>query len=274
MGKGVDRLALKQAATQSCTVENITIMRGEVMKLYDLRRMIQANIRETESAKSESNIVNAVLFGLQVVKATCDVVIGVAGEVYVPAKGIATVYSGVQPSATLLGKGMSGQAISGQDVGKALNAGVTAGVKKGLGVDSPFQNLVGLNKIKTDLLIDASAQDMDSVYKDVAAYAVSLSSWAAKEAGAKAAGKVIKVGSEVAKAGVAFYAAYDDWKKNDMDANFDGIIASSKKQLNLISGQISELEKALMKCAGDGSFSPSTIKLLTNPPKGPMWRQG
>lgn len=270
----MDRLALKQLATQSCTVENITIMRGEVMKLYDLRRMIQANIRETESARTESNIVNAVTFGLQVVKASCDVVLGVAGEVYAPAKGISTAYSGLQPSAQLLGKEIAGQATTAQDWSKAANAGANAAIKRQLGVDSPFQNLVSLNKIKTDLLIDASAQDLGSVYKDVAAYAVTLSAWAAKEAGAKATGKVIKVGAEIAKAGVAYYGAYDDWKKNDMNATFDGIIAGSKKQLNLIGGQISELEKALVACLGGNPASSSPVRLLANPPKGPVLRQG
>jgi len=271
----MDPAIIKQLATQTCSVDNITIMRGQIMRLNGIRAMIWANIREAERAKDSASLVNNVLFGLQMVKATCDVVIGVAGEFLPAAAGISTIYSGVTPNAENLGKALAGQNVGGADLAKGTVAGLNAAVKQRLGTDSPLADVADLNKVKADLLINATALDEKAVMRSLADYAVVMSSWTAKLAGQAALGKAIKTTGEAIKAGFAYHAAYKEWTEGDMDATFDAGIALSKRHLTKISTQISTLEADLAACGEKmPKFQPSSIGLLTGNFTGPTIRAG
>lgn len=271
----MDPTIIKQLATQTCSVDNITIMRGQVMRLNGIRAMIWANIREAEQSKSSASLINNVLFGLQMVKATCDIVIGVAGEWIPAASGVSTVYSGIQPNAENLGKLAAGQHVGGADFAKGGVAGLNALVKKRLGVDSPLTDFADYNKVKADIVINATVLDEKALVGSLVEYGAVLSSWIAKEAGKAAIGKAIKTTDEIRKAGLAYHAAYKEWKNGDMDATFESGIAMSHRQLTKISAQISALENDLAACGAEmPKFQPSSIKLVTGNFNGPTIRAG
>lgn len=271
----MDPIILKQLALQSCSADNIRIMRGQVIRLEGIRAMIWANIREAERSKDSASLVNNVLFGLQMIKATCDVVLGVAGEVLPGAAGVSTVYSGITPNAENLGKAIAGQNVGGADLAKGGVAGLNAVIKKRLGVDSPLTDFADLNKTKADIVINATALDEDALVASLIEYGVVLSSWSVKAAGKVALGRAIKSGHELSKAGLAYHAAYREWRDGDMDATFDAGIKMAQQQLGKITNQIQTLESQLAQCGGEmPKFQPTSIKLITNNFAGPTIRAG
>ncbi|QDH35025.1 hypothetical protein [Porphyrobacter sp. YT40] len=271
----MDPTVIKQLGLQSCTVDNIRIMRGQVIRLQGIRAMIWANIREAERAKTSAALVNSVLFGLQMVKATCDVVIGVAGEWLPVATGVSTVYSGITPNAENVGKLASGQDIGWADFGKGGVAGLNAIVKQRLGVDSPLADFADLNKVKADIVINATAMDEQALVSSLVDYGVVLSSWAAKEAGRQSLGRAIKSVDEARKASLAYHAAYKEWRDGDMDGTFDAGIKMANQQLITITNKIQTLESHLSMCGDEmPKFQPSSIKLLTDNVTGPALRLG
>ncbi len=271
----MDPTLIRMVSTQTCSADNITIMRGQVMRLSGVRSMIWANIREAERAKSSASLLNNALFVARMVKASCDVIIGVAGELYPPAKGISLFYSGVTPAAeNVVGKGLAGQTVTAQDYASAANAGGHAILKK-LGGTSPLADLADYNKVKTDVVINAMARDEEGVYKSLGDYTVTLSAWAVETAGKTALSKGLKVGAELAKGGLAYRDAIKDWQSGDMDSTFDAGIAVSRRQLTTITSRISELERTLIACGAEmPRYQSSSTRLLTGNFGGPTIRPG
>lgn len=269
----MDPTIIKQLGLQSCSADNIRILRGEVMRLEGIRAMIWANIRETERSRSGASLVNHTLFALQMIKATCDVVLGVAGE-FVPAAGVVgSAYSAVSPNAENYGKVLAGQTVTGGDFAKGAAAGLNEVIKDRLGGDSPLANLSDLTKIKTDIVINATALDEKAVLASLVDYGVVLSTWMVKAAGKEMMGKAIKTADEVRKAGLAYHAAIQEWKEGDMDATFDAGIALAHRQMGTITNQIITLEVHLAKCGAElPRFAPSAIDLLKSNPRGPAFR--
>lgn len=271
----MDPTIIKQLGLQSCSADNIRIMRGQVIRLQGIRAMIWGNIREAERSKNSASLVNHVLFGLQMTKATCDVVLGVAGEVLPGAAGVSTVYSGITPNAENLGKFVAGQNVGGADLAKGGVAGVNAVIKQRLGVDSPLADFADLNKVKADIVINATALDEKALVASLIDYGVVLGSWTVKAAGKAALGKAIKTVDEVRKAGLAYHAAYKEWRDSDMDATFDAGIKMAHQQLMKVTNQIETLESQLALCGGEmPKFQPSSIKMLTGNFTGPTIRAG
>lgn len=284
----MDPIVLKQLAMKSCSVDNIRIMRGQVVRLTMIRDMALADMREAErsigntrltdlfngKSKSSASLVNNVLFGLQMVKATCDVVIAVAGEWSGAAKPISTVYSGLTPNAENLGKLAAGDKVGAADFAKGANAGLNTVIKKRLGTDSPVEDLADLNKVKADILINATAYDEKALLASLVDYGVVLGSWAVKAAGKEGMSKVIKTGDEIRKAGLAYHAAYKEWKDGDMSSNFDAGIKMVRKQVETITRQIQTLESNLAACGAEmPKFRSSAIDLVKKgKPSGPAFR--
>ncbi len=270
-------IVLKQLATQSCSVDNIRILRGEVMRLEGIRAMIWANIRETERAKGEifgPALTNHVLFALQMIKAACDVTVAVAGEFVPGAVVVSSVYSAVSPNAENIGKNIAGQSVSGADYAKGVTSGLNEVIKQRLGGDSPFTETSDLTRIKTDLVINATALDEKAVLANLIELGVTLGAWSAKAAGKETLGKLIKTADEVRKAGLAYNEAYKDWKANDPDATFDAAIAMFHRQMNPITNQIIAIEGLITACGAEmPKFRSSAIDMLTNGrPSGPAFR--
>ncbi|WP_298466332.1 hypothetical protein [uncultured Erythrobacter sp.] len=263
-GGEMDPRLIKQAGTQTCSADNITIMRGQMIRLNGLRAMITANIRQAEREKTKASLLNNLVFGLQVVKASCDVIIGVAGELVPGASKVSNVYFGIQPSAELLGTAIAGQPVTFQDGAKALTAGGAAVAERRFGTNTHYSHFIDHTKVHADIMIDAAALDVDEVFADVRDYGVVMSSWIAHATRNPAVGRLIKSGDAMIKAGSAYHEAYDQWQKHDLDATFDSGIAVSRRQLTTISAQVSELERTLIGCGAEMPtyLSPST-RLLT-----------
>ena len=274
----VDPTIIKMASTQACSIDNITLMRGKLIKFHEIRNLIYANIRDARMAKGEAAFYNNMLFGLQMVKATCDVIINVAGELPAAGKVVKRVYGAAQPVAELGGKAWAGQTITTAELARTGNAVIGAGLSHRLG-DSPFADLAANQKLKADVVINATARDMEGVMFSLAEYQAQLADWAiktAKSLGGKESLPLISAGVDVIKAGYAYKQAYDDWKKGDMGETFDAGVAMSQRQLTQISTKIAEVERALNAC---GYGKPQTmgvgsLPLLSGRPTGPTIRAG
>ncbi len=269
----MDSKIIKIANAQTCSVNNINMMRGQVLKLSSLRAMLHANIRDAESAKSSASLMNNLLFGLQVTKATCDVVIGVVGEAFgnrIPqVAAISSIYSAVQPSAELGGKMIAGSQVTGADIGTAAVAGLHHGVKSRLGLEGDMGSFADYTKAKADIMVNAAAMDEKALVDSLINYGVVLTSWTFEAAGKQSVGKAIKITDELRKAGLAYNSAFNDWKKGDMDATFDSGIAISRRQLSKIAAQISELESTLIACGAElQRFTSPSTRLLTGTQRG------
>ena len=213
----VDPTIIKMASKQTCSVDNITLMRGQLIKFHEIRNLIYANMREAKKAKSDAAFYNNVLFGLQMVKATCDVIINVAGELPGAGKLVKRVYGAAQPAAELGGKAWAGQTITKADMAKTGNAVIGAGLSHRLN-DSPLSDLAASQKLKADVVINATAKDMEGVMFSLAEQQAQLADWAIKVAkgpGGKEAIPLVSAGVDVIKAGYAYKKAYEERKKID-----------------------------------------------------------
>lgn len=271
----MDPTIIKQMAMQTCSADNITIMRGQVMRLYNIRSMLWADIRKAEREKNSAALINNVIFGLQMVKATCDVVIAVAGELVPKAAIVSNAYSALQGNSENVGTLIAGQQVGMADFAKGFGAGVNSIVKHRLGTDSPLLDFADLTKVKADIVINAAALEEKELLESVVDYHITLVAWTTKASGNPAASKLLKSGQEVVKAGMAYHSAYTDWKSSDLNATFDAGIAMSRRQLDQISIQITNVEHALAACGGQIKKPHTTsIGLLTGRHPGPTIRAG
>lgn len=273
----MDPITIKQLGLKSCSVDNIRIMRGDVVRLTMIRDMALADLRQAERSKNKASLANHVLFGLQMVKATCDVVLGVAGELSVVAKPISSAYSGLTPNAENLGKLIAGDKVGAADFAKGANAGLNSVIKKKLGMDSPLEDLADLNKVKADILINATAYDEKAVIASLWDYGVVLGAWMVKAAKNEALGKSIKTADEIRKAGLAYHAAYKEWKDGDVSASFKAGMRIVQKQVETITTQIQKLEKNLAACGADmPKLKPMSASdmIKSGRPAGPTIRAG
>jgi hypothetical protein len=235
-------------AVQSCSLAGITLMKGKLIELRQLQRSIDTNWREAEQARSSAELNNALLLSLKLVKASCDAMIGVLASAAGPqGKVVGAVYGGLDPFAKILGKGIAGDHIQAQEWAKAANAGASAAFAVA-SPNSPYADVVCLQKIKTDLLVDALAQDEKAVMKDLQSYGVKLTEMSLKFAGQQTWGRVVSVGKQLVGAGQQYAKAYAEWKQDDLNSTFDGVKRMAKAQHLQVQQQIDALITAISNC--------------------------
>ena len=237
-----------QKALQTCSLAGITLMRGKVIHLQQLQKSIEVNWREAEQARSAAELNNAILLSLKLVKASCDAVIGVLAEAAGPqGKSVAAVYGGVDPFATIAGKMIAGEKVNGTEWAKAANAGASNAFAVAA-PNSPYKDLVGMQKIKTDIVVDAVAQDEKAIMKDLQNYGFKLTEMSVKFAGQKAWGRVVNIGKQLIGTGQKFAKAYSEWKQDDMSATLEGTKRMAKAQHLQVQQQIDALVQAIANC--------------------------
>ena len=250
-----------EQARQSCSLAGITLMKGKITRLQQLQRSIEANWREAEQARSSAELNNAILLSLKLVKASCDAFIGIAGSMAGP-KGevIDKIYGAADPFATIAGKMIAGDKVNGSEWAKAANTGVSSAL--GAKFDK-FSDVIDLQKVKTDLVVDAIAQDEKSLLEDMQNYGTKVAEMTAKhadsvrESAARAAGKTVAkaawgrfvaVGKNLITAGQKFATAYEEWKQDDMNATLEGIKRQAKAHHLRVQQQIDALTQAIGDC--------------------------
>jgi hypothetical protein len=247
-------------AVQSCNLAGIALMKGKIVKLQQLQQSIEANWRECEKARSAAELNNAVLLSLKLVKASCDSFLGIAEDITsgtpigIAAKRINAAYNGVDQFATIAGKKIAGEKVGGAEWTKASNAAASNAFKFVV-PQHELDDLVSLQKIKTDIIVDAVAQDEKSIAKDMQSYGWKLGEMTAKaidkgidQASKKVWGRFVKVGKQLVGASQKMWKAYEDWKHDDMNASLEGIKRSFKAQHMHVQQQIDALVKAIADC--------------------------
>ena len=235
-------------ARQSCSLAGVSMMKGKLVQLQDLQKIIENNIVEADKAETEGDLIRAMLFSLRVIKATCDATIGILVN-FAPAGGkvVGAVYGGAEPFATNLGKLTAGQNVSGAEWAKAVNAGAMNAVK-GANPDSIVGDLASLQKFKNDIIIDAVNQDEKAILKDLTGYGIELTKMTVKYAGAKTWAKVIGIGKQQVTAGQKFAEAYQELKDGDISGQMQGAKRMAKAQLLRVQQQIGALSQAIADC--------------------------
>lgn len=235
-------------ARQSCSLAGITLMRGRLFKLQQLQRSIEANWREAEQARSAAELNNAVLLSLKLVKASCDAVIGILASAAGP-KGevVGAVYDGLDPFASMAGKMMAGEKVGGADWAKAINAAGSSALGAS-GRVGQYGDLVSLQKIKTDIVVDAVAQDEKEVLRDLQNYGAKLTEMSVTFAGKQTWGRVVSVGNQLVSAAQNFGKAFQEWKQDDMNGTFEATKRQAKAQHLQVQQQIDAVVKAIALC--------------------------
>lgn len=234
---------------QSCSLAGISMMRGKLVDLDKLQKLIEQNIVEAEEAETKGDLINAALFALRIIKASCDATIGIlATALPGPAsKAVAAGYGAAEPFATNVGKLSAGQSVSGKEWAKAGNAALMNGVKMADKTDT-LSDFYSLTKIKNDIIIDAAAQDEKAIIKDLANYGIELTKMSVKFAGKKTWGKVISIGKQLVTAGQKYVEAYKEMKDGDISAQLQGAKRMANAQLLRVQQQIGTLRQALSDC--------------------------
>lgn len=252
-------------AVQSCSLAAISLMKGKIVRLQQLQRSIEANWRECEKARSTAELNNAVLLSLKLVKASCDAFLGIAEAVATTgplaktpvgaaAKRVNAAYSGLEPLATIAGKRLAGETVAATEWTKAGNA-VASNAFKFVAPNHDLDDVVSRQKIKTDLVVDAIAQDEKSISRDMQSYGWKLGEITAKavDQGISAASKkawtrFVKVGRHFVGAAQKMWKSYEEWKRDDMNASLEGIKRSFKAQHMHVQQQIDALVRAIDEC--------------------------
>jgi len=261
-------ICVEPKAVQTCSLANITLMKGKIVTLQQLQRSIEGNWRDCEKARSGAELNNAMLLSLRLVKASCDAVLGVA-EALAPkviekqAKTVVAAYSAADPLATMVGKKFAGETVTGADWAKAATAGAASAAKVyGVRAGGPGGDLIdsaaSLQKVNADVVIDAIKQDESAIGKDMNAYVWKLAELTAKmyqtadnletKSKASAFKKFAKISKQVIGTGLNFYKAYKDWKKDDMNASLEGIKKTFEAQHKHVQTQIDALVRTISDC--------------------------
>lgn len=226
----------------------IAIMRGQLVELKRINLALQENMREADAADTEAEIARTILFGLKVTKASCDAFIAILGEVTGPkGKAISAGYSGLQPTAELVGKLSAGAPVRGGDFVKALAAGGNA-ANKILNPKGQLNDVIELKKIQTDLLVDAINSDYDKLKKDMMNYGSKLGQMALNAAQQQTYGTVLRVGTKLIQTGQDYLKAYDEFKANDMSATFLAAKKTFELRQRQVQQSITALEQAIASC--------------------------
>ncbi len=239
---------LDPGARQSCSLAGVSMMKGKLVQLEDLQKIIENNIVEADQAETEGDLIRAMLFSLRVIKATCDATIGILVN-FAPVGGkvVGAVYGGAEPFATNVGKLTAGQKVTGTEWAKAANAGAMNAIK-GANPDGIAGDFASLQKFKNDIIIDAVNQDEKAILKDLANYGIELTKMTVKYAGKKSWGKVIAVGKQLVTAGQKFAEAYKELKDGDISGQMQGAKRMANAQLLRVKQQIGTLRQVIGDC--------------------------
>ena len=254
-----------QHAAGVCSLAGLATMKSRWITLDQINKAMELNIREAEGAENEADIVRTILFGLRLTKASCDAMIDVLGTVTGPAgEAISTAYSGASPLAEEVGKFTAGQS-SAAGWAKAGNAAAMAAAKHAAGDN--YGDLIELQKIKSDLLIDAANKDVDEVLKDLGEYSLKLTGMTLKFVGKKTWARVLDIGKTLVKAGREYASSYREFRDNDL--NLESAKRLFRARQKSVQQALTALETAIANCelelASSSSAAP-VFKSMAPPP--------
>lgn len=228
---------------QTCSLAGLATMKDRWITLNHIAKAMDINIREAEGAENQADIVRFILFGLRLTKASCDAVVDILGTAVPAGEGVKTAYSGVKPFAEEFGKFTVGESSAGGWT-KAANAGAMAVAQSAAG--SSYTDLIKLQKIKSDLVIDAANQDIEAVIKDLGEYSLKVTTMSLKLVGKKTWGKVVDIGKALVKAGKEYATSYQEFRENDMDLEgAKRVFRTRQKNVQLA---LTALEAAILDC--------------------------
>lgn len=241
---------------QRCTLSGLSTMKGRLVKLGELKRGLETSMREVDGARTQMEVASAVLFGLKLVKASCDAFIGIGGELGGrPLKVVSGVYKAATPFAENTGKLIGGQRVGAGDWVKAATGGISAatGIVKG----GPIADLVELKKIQSDIIVDAVNGDTKSVLKGVFVdYLGKVTTMSFEYLGREATAKYVNVGREIAETGYKLAEAYEEYRGNSDTTMYDGSKRLFQSQLFKAQRQIDNLQSWVTSCEAQLSAQP------------------
>ena len=244
----------------------LATMKGRMIKLTQLRAALDQHVREAEEAKDNSNVIRYALFGLRIVKASCDAAIGITGAALEgPFATLSAAYSGATPFAENIGMTIAGEHVGAAGWVKAGNAAGTALLEKS-GLEGVAKGAAELQFIKSDIVVDAFEQNEDDLLKDTARYAEKVALIALEAAKKKGAAKFYAISKEVVLVASSYASAYKELKSNDMSATLDASVRGFKLSLARLDRQLNLLAAEIVRCDAQlraqgtltGPISPET----------------
>ena len=236
---------------QRCTLSGLSTMKGKLVKLQELRRGFETSVREVDAARNQMEVASALLFGLKLVKASCDAVISIGGELGGPQlKALSAGYEGLNPFAENAGKLAAGQRVGAGDWVKAATSGANA--VAGRFTNGAITDVIELQKIKSDIVVDAVNGDVESVLKGVFVdYLGKITTMSLQYVGRETAAKYVNVGKEIAETGYAMAKAYEEFRQNSDTSSFEGNKRFFQSQLFKVQRQIDTLQLLIARCEAE-----------------------
>lgn len=237
-----------QQAAQTCSLAGLATMKGKMVKLQQLQAALVQHMREAEEAKDHSNVVRYALFGLRIVKASCDAAIGITGAALEgPFGKLSAAYSGATPFAENIGKTIAGEKVGAAGWVKAANSAGSAMLEKS-GLDGVAKGAAELQFIKSDIVVDAFAQNEEDLLKDTARYAEKIALISAEALKKKGLVKFYSISKEVVLVADSYASAYKELKSNDMSATLDASVRGFKLSLARLDRQLVLLGAEISRC--------------------------
>lgn len=233
-------------AVQTCSLAGIDIMKGRLLRLENLGRAIRLNVADIDAASTRAELIRSGLLGLQLIKASCDAVMSIAGE-FPQFKAVSAGHSALTPSADMLGKGIVARKIAAGDFIRATGAGASAAaggsVRSGAAKD-----VIELKKLQTDLVVDAASQVYEALVQDLAGYGAKLTTMTLVYARRGSVARFVAIGKAMIDGGLAFAKAYKEFRDDDVASALAGAKKSLFAQEADVRRRIEQLKGAITAC--------------------------
>lgn len=248
----------------SCNALNIPMMHDKVVRLSKMEASLKHQLAGLSRERDKANLINGALFAARIVKASCDTILSVAGElagslgpagkkVQLITKG----YSHATVWAEIGTKAWMGQNVQSDITNYASKQAIGFG-KKGIGGSLSRHTgmsqdvgsaVVDLQLAKGKLVVNAMKQEEDALLNDLMKYGEAFTQLVAAAGDNKKIGPIAGVGFALFDGGKEIVSAYKDFKNEDPDAMFASQQLTLTRLLNKTSDQIRILRMTIRSCA-------------------------
>ena len=256
-----------QVTPMSCNALNIPMMHKQIVSLSKMQAALRHQLNGLARERDIAKFMNGGLLAARIVKASCDTILGVIGEmagtlpapVAAKVKIITTGYSHATDWAEIGTKAAIGQNVRSDIQNYATKHATSFTTKK---VGGKFGQIAGTSKDfgesftklqvdKSKIVIHAMNQEEDKLLDDIVGYGETFSQMATAAAGNQKVGSLIGAGFALFNGGKEIVAAYKDFDAEDPDGNYEAQKKTLTRLINRTSQQIDKLKTTIMACQPD-----------------------
>jgi hypothetical protein len=254
------RAGKDNAAVNVCSAAGIELMKQEQTRLNNIRQALDVSLREIESAKNWEEFLSKGLLTANLVKASCDAFLELAGSFgdflgmkqVKTASTLLTTGTAVTDSAIATAYGAKTDWVgTGNKVAKTA-AGMLMEKNK---VAKGYKDVAKLQFIKVDIINTALREDDPAkLYKAFKDYGAQLATMSLDFAKQETAGRVLGLVNSVANVGMKYSQSLDKAFNTRIDDTVEiaerrnALLAQTRRDIRQVTSELARLDQLLQQC--------------------------